>query len=135
MATKKGTKMRAAKEYLSKHGIEVRLAEVMSAVLRERPDNPANFIAELLKEGADCDAKPPPVAPRPAAKAEPDVPKAVAVKPTTRPEAEPDVPKAVAVKPTTRPEGWNGGAYYQKNMLPSVSTAQWGALHARFPKV
>lgn len=45
---KAGTKVKAAKEYLSKHGLEVRLSEAMQAVLRERPDNPTEYLAYRL---------------------------------------------------------------------------------------
>lgn len=41
-------KVHAAKEYLDKHHLELRLAEVMQAVLRERPENPAEFISQKL---------------------------------------------------------------------------------------
>jgi hypothetical protein len=49
-ADKKGTKVKAAKEYLSKHGLESKLSEAMSAVLRERPSDPAAFLAKQLQE-------------------------------------------------------------------------------------
>jgi len=45
---KEGSKVKAAKEYLSKHGLEVRLSEAMQAVLRERPADPAEFLAAKL---------------------------------------------------------------------------------------
>jgi len=45
-------KVKAAKEYLGKHGLEVRLAEAMQAVLRERPADPAEFMAAKLLENA-----------------------------------------------------------------------------------
>jgi len=47
-ATKEGSKVKAAKEYLSKHGLEVLLSEAMQAVLRERPADPAEFLAAKL---------------------------------------------------------------------------------------
>lgn len=45
---KVGTKVKAAKEYLSKHGLEVRLSEAMQSVLRDRPDNPTEYLAMRL---------------------------------------------------------------------------------------
>mmetsp|Transcript_83336 Transcript_83336/g.131579 ORF Transcript_83336/g.131579 Transcript_83336/m.131579 type:complete len:610 (+) Transcript_83336:60-1889(+) len=45
---KVGTKVRAAKDYLSKHGLEVRLSEAMQAVLRDRPENPTEYLAMKL---------------------------------------------------------------------------------------
>eukprot|EP00409_Alexandrium_fundyense_P004435 CAMPEP_0185902448 /NCGR_PEP_ID=MMETSP0196C-20130402/1691_1 /TAXON_ID=2932 /ORGANISM="Alexandrium fundyense, Strain CCMP1719" /LENGTH=168 /DNA_ID=CAMNT_0028621299 /DNA_START=76 /DNA_END=582 /DNA_ORIENTATION=+ len=50
---KEGTKVRAAKEYLSQHGLEMRLSEAMQAVLRERPEDPAKFLAGKLTESRD----------------------------------------------------------------------------------
>jgi len=41
-------KLKAAKDYLSKHGLEMQLSEAMQAVLRERPDAPAEFLAHRL---------------------------------------------------------------------------------------
>mmetsp|Transcript_496 Transcript_496/g.894 ORF Transcript_496/g.894 Transcript_496/m.894 type:complete len:599 (-) Transcript_496:410-2206(-) len=45
---KAGTKVKAAKEYLSKHGLEVRLSEAMQSVLRDRPENPTEYLAMKL---------------------------------------------------------------------------------------
>jgi len=47
---KEGSKVKAAKEYLSKHSLEVRLSEAMQAVLRERPEDPAEYLAAKLLE-------------------------------------------------------------------------------------
>lgn len=41
-------RVKAAKDYLAKHGLEVKLSDAMQAVLRERPDDPAAFTASLL---------------------------------------------------------------------------------------
>jgi len=41
-------KARAAKEYLTKHGLEVQLSEAMQIVLREQPEHPAEFLAAML---------------------------------------------------------------------------------------
>lgn len=43
-----GGKVKAAKDYLNKHGIEFILSEAMQAMLRIRPDDPAKFLAEKL---------------------------------------------------------------------------------------
>jgi len=45
---KHSTKVKAAKEYLGKHGLEVMLSEAMQVVLRERPENPCEFIGRRL---------------------------------------------------------------------------------------
>jgi len=44
----KGTKVKVAKEYLNKHGLEARLSQAMQAVLREKPENPVEFLAARL---------------------------------------------------------------------------------------
>lgn len=43
--SRQSDKMRASKDYLREHGVEARLAEAMQAVLRERPENPTEFLA------------------------------------------------------------------------------------------
>mmetsp|Transcript_24173 Transcript_24173/g.38608 ORF Transcript_24173/g.38608 Transcript_24173/m.38608 type:complete len:579 (-) Transcript_24173:272-2008(-) len=47
------TKVQAAKAYLDKHNLEMRLSEAMQRVLRERPEDPAAFIAEKLMKSAE----------------------------------------------------------------------------------
>jgi len=47
-AAEAGEKAMMAKEYLSKHCLEVRLSEAMQALLRERPENPTQFLADKL---------------------------------------------------------------------------------------
>jgi len=42
------TKVKAAKDYLNKHGLEVKLSEAMQAILREKPDDPTGFLAARL---------------------------------------------------------------------------------------
>jgi hypothetical protein len=44
----KGARAREAKEYLQKHSVEACLAEAMQALLRERPDNPTEFLASAI---------------------------------------------------------------------------------------
>eukprot|EP00747_Dinoflagellata_sp_TGD_P107836 gnl/TRDRNA2_/TRDRNA2_170232_c0_seq1.p1 gnl/TRDRNA2_/TRDRNA2_170232_c0~~gnl/TRDRNA2_/TRDRNA2_170232_c0_seq1.p1 ORF type:complete len:530 (+),score=141.49 gnl/TRDRNA2_/TRDRNA2_170232_c0_seq1:94-1683(+) len=43
-----------AKEYLDSHQLEVRLSDAMMAVLREKPEDPADFIAKRLANSAPC---------------------------------------------------------------------------------
>jgi len=43
-------KVLAAKEYLQKHNFEIRLSEAMQELLRERPDDPAAFVAAKLMQ-------------------------------------------------------------------------------------
>lgn len=63
-------KEKNAREYLAKHDLETQLSEVMQAVLRERPDNPAQFLAtKLLGHGPHGGVKaataPAPLSPAP----------------------------------------------------------------------
>jgi len=59
-APPKGNKVAAA-EYLQKHHLEAKLSEAMAAVLRERPADPAVFMAQKLAGNARFGvAKPPP---------------------------------------------------------------------------
>jgi len=45
-------RINVAQEYLSKHKLELQLAEAMQAVLRERPDNPVAFLANKLMQSS-----------------------------------------------------------------------------------
>jgi len=45
-------KVAAAKAYLEKHHLEVRISDAMQAVLRERPEDPAAFLAQRLLDNA-----------------------------------------------------------------------------------
>jgi len=45
-------KVAAAKSYLEKHNLEMRLSEAMQAVLREKPEDPATFVSEMLAKSA-----------------------------------------------------------------------------------
>lgn len=47
-ATDANPKVVAAKAYLEKHNLEMRLHEAMQAVLREKPEDPGAFVAERL---------------------------------------------------------------------------------------
>merc|ERR1712183_461826 len=46
--TKGNDKVGVAKDYISYHNLEARLAEAMQAVLRERPENATEFLAARL---------------------------------------------------------------------------------------
>mmetsp|Transcript_23209 Transcript_23209/g.66934 ORF Transcript_23209/g.66934 Transcript_23209/m.66934 type:complete len:356 (-) Transcript_23209:298-1365(-) len=48
----KSSKVTAAKEYMERHHLELRLAEAMQALLKELPDDPAAFVAERLAKNA-----------------------------------------------------------------------------------
>mmetsp|Transcript_93752 Transcript_93752/g.262256 ORF Transcript_93752/g.262256 Transcript_93752/m.262256 type:complete len:446 (-) Transcript_93752:7-1344(-) len=43
-----GTRAKAAKEYLRKHSVELQLSEAMQALLKEKPDDPINFLVNKL---------------------------------------------------------------------------------------
>lgn len=73
-AEKKSAAHQKAMDYLEEHHLEVRLADAMQAVLRERPADPAAFIAEKLVGNAALVAKLP--AKQKAAAAAPVAPKA-----------------------------------------------------------
>mmetsp|Transcript_14559 Transcript_14559/g.33082 ORF Transcript_14559/g.33082 Transcript_14559/m.33082 type:complete len:417 (-) Transcript_14559:181-1431(-) len=61
-------KVLAAKEYLQKHNFEIRLSEAMQELLRERPDDPAAFVAAKLMQNnyqvSQAPAPTPAVAPK-----------------------------------------------------------------------
>merc|ERR1712166_1056692 len=58
-------KVAAAKAYLDKHLLEHRLAEAMQSVLRERPDDPAAYVAAKLLANAGMVSISPKAAPPP----------------------------------------------------------------------
>merc|ERR1719316_1403036 len=51
-STESNQKVIQAKHYLLEHNLEERLSEAMQAVLREKPEDPHEFIADLLKKSA-----------------------------------------------------------------------------------
>jgi len=53
------SKVQAAKAYLEQHNLEMRLSEAMQAVLREKPEDPAAFVAEKLAKSAGAVQKTP----------------------------------------------------------------------------
>jgi len=94
-AEKKGnSKAREAKEYLAAHQLEVQLSEAMQALLRERPANPKEFLAQVLMgNGTPLSAKPrvkamqpvPPSDPRPSAQNDAAAPGNRKLVPTAQP--------------------------------------------------
>lgn len=60
-------KVQAAKSYLEMHNLEMRLSEAMQAVLREKPEDPAAFVAERLAKSAGMVQRTPKVEQAPAA--------------------------------------------------------------------
>jgi len=52
-------KVLQAKAYLEQHNLEMRLSEAMQAVLREKPDDPAAFVAAKLAQSAGSVLKKP----------------------------------------------------------------------------
>merc|ERR1719330_1053535 len=82
-----------ASTYLEKHHLEVRLADAMAAVLRERPADPAAFLAKKLSKNAGLVAK----LPAPCADAE-------ALPPTAqRSPPEPSPPRSVDADDSNAP--------------------------------
>lgn len=59
-------KVNEAKAYLLEHNLEMRLSEAMQAVLREKPSDPAAFIAESLAKNAGQLTRPAPPSQAPA---------------------------------------------------------------------
>jgi len=118
----KGQKVKVAKEYLNKHGLEARLSQAMQAVLREKPENPAEYLASRLlgidekKLAAmrDGSYKPAtePARPSPPAEEQPPPAKVVA-------------PPEVQVVPF-------GSAYYPEH-FKQIEPEAMSALHAKFP--
>mmetsp|Transcript_52696 Transcript_52696/g.97548 ORF Transcript_52696/g.97548 Transcript_52696/m.97548 type:complete len:519 (-) Transcript_52696:22-1578(-) len=58
---KRAGKMKAARDYLNRHGLEAHLSDAMQLVLRERPENPVRAFAEKLLLAADAGDKLPPI--------------------------------------------------------------------------
>lgn len=127
-----------AAAYLEQHHLEVRLSDAMQAVLRERPEDPATFLANMLLKNANVVAKlpkfptdsaeapPPPPAPQrvpeeieQVAKCAAPVQQASALAPVRS--SEPSLPRPADVK--------NFGSYYQTNF----EGGQQPGLYAKFP--
>mmetsp|Transcript_30151 Transcript_30151/g.64185 ORF Transcript_30151/g.64185 Transcript_30151/m.64185 type:complete len:377 (-) Transcript_30151:74-1204(-) len=140
-------KFAQAKAYLAQHQMEARLAEAMEAVLRQRPADPAAFVAERLvsnPKGIKAlpvkASEPPPLAPpgpppRPAARGEENTEEAAPAKSAPPPMAPVEAPvKAVASAPAESSVSplLPFSAYYQQHALPSAS-ASLQSLYGRFP--
>lgn len=93
-------KVQAAKSYLEMHNLEMRLSEAMQAVLRDKPEDPAAFVAERLVKSAGMVQRTPKVeqapAAEPATESAPAAPAAQALAPS------PAVEKAPAPSPVAQ---------------------------------
>lgn len=138
-------KVAAAKAYLEKHQLELRLAEAMQSVLRERPDDPAAYVAAKLQSNAGMVMISPKAALSPKVVAQfAKIPapaweamyaKFPATKVPLATHANPIVPCTVAAKPVPQsiapPAGTpRQGVSSQWKKCPAES---WDAMHARFP--
>lgn len=138
---KEGSKVKAAKEYLSKHRLEMRLSEAMQAVLRERPGDPAEFLAAKLlgSRGDVSDMELPPVSS--ANQQAAHLPKPPAKPQKLEPMQEPAMPAALAVQKSAPPI--NMAALQPVAVLPfqgfyvqnfrSMGRDAYSKCHARFP--
>jgi len=121
---KPGGKVKEAKEYLSKHRLEVRLSEAMQAVLRERPDDPETFLAQKLLAGKKLqplDSAPP--APPP---------KGDLSEPVARNQLAPlkqAAPAAAAPQVSMLPFA----VFYKQNMK-TIGSDAFKCIHLKFPK-
>jgi len=141
-------KVVAAKEYVDEHNLEMRLADAMQAVLRERPADPAEFISARLA------ASKPPSGWRTPKKAEPPATEVLPFRPyytthfrTIGSEAFSKIHEAFPrksekrVAPSTGPKDIGTmptDGYYKANMAScpanflSCPAACWEQLHAKF---
>jgi len=98
-------KVTAAKAYLEQHNLEMRLSEAMQAVLREKPEDPAAFVAERLAKSAGMVQKLPKVEeaassqPSPAAPTAAPAATAPAASATPAATATPGAPQAASSQP------------------------------------
>mmetsp|Transcript_7859 Transcript_7859/g.22595 ORF Transcript_7859/g.22595 Transcript_7859/m.22595 type:complete len:301 (-) Transcript_7859:22-924(-) len=126
-----------AKEYLAKHSIEDRLADVVKSLLKEQPADPTEFICRMLQQSKGNTAKP--VATTPARVTEPtptptvETPSAEKTAPALAPEpqrlqpaqrAVPAAPAPVATQPLA-PAPQPSSA-----PPPSAASSQAGAMRA-----
>mmetsp|Transcript_68334 Transcript_68334/g.154707 ORF Transcript_68334/g.154707 Transcript_68334/m.154707 type:complete len:360 (+) Transcript_68334:144-1223(+) len=103
-----------AKDYLTKHGIEERLSEVVKALLKKQPDDPAEFICNAIRASYRGDGGAP---------AEP----LKASKPVQE-------PSPVMDQATSKDAGVTPfGEYYRANLLPSSKEDMLSAVHKQFP--
>lgn len=97
-----------AMDYLASHHLEVRLADAMQQVLRERPDDPGQFLADILTKNSGLVAK----MPKKAAKAK---------------EA-----STVQLPPPSRLQTQAFGTYFKDNFAPSVAAGCTAGFFAKF---
>jgi len=121
-----------AKEYLDKHHLEVRLSEAMQAVLRERPDDPAAFVARRLAENGGIVAKPQQATPAsPVPSPAPEPPKVAPVQPDVQASAPPKAAAAADARPDASADA-PFVAYYGLNFRDIGSGALQG-ISSKFP--
>lgn len=121
---------KAVSEYLNKHHLEVRLADAMQKVLRDRPDDPARVLAEMLMGNADKVAKLPvppelPAPPKlPAYPEAADVPPKASMSPAAPLKASaPLAGEAGSIVPKTSITPFEG--YYRSNFLSAESNLNY----------
>lgn len=144
-AKKTGVKEKNAKEYLAKHSLEVQLSDAMQAVLRERPDNPTEFLAAKLlqrAEGSSGPLKMPPMTAgqqwqKPGANVQGTKLESLGNTANGRPLVAPNLfaPGPRDVAPVCRTQAvplLPFGEYCKANMGTMGPTA-WSKLHAKFP--
>jgi len=118
---KQATKVKVAKDYLAKHGLETKLASAMQAVLRERPENPSEYIASRLLDGvANEQVRPHTV---------PSIPAPPGQKRTSAPR--PQSGKLVPAQPVVRDADQFTADYYRQHFRQMPHT-QWSALWSNF---
>jgi len=131
-------KLNAAKEYLSKHGLELQLSEAMQVVLREQPDHPAEFLAAMLMGSSPRGVRLPPMShkamdqdlgPLPARPIEGRIGK-------PRPNSRPGTLAPLKGSDTSvqQPQGPQTMclAYYKQNFLQAPADA-WSKINSKFP--
>eukprot|EP00927_Polykrikos_kofoidii_P006173 TRINITY_DN12500_c0_g1_i1.p1 TRINITY_DN12500_c0_g1~~TRINITY_DN12500_c0_g1_i1.p1 ORF type:complete len:588 (+),score=98.04 TRINITY_DN12500_c0_g1_i1:56-1765(+) len=99
-AEKAAGKLKAAKKYLNSHGIEVQLSQAMQALLKAKPDNPAEFLALRLMADASGVAK--------------------ATMPTAVEPTKPTIPVPQKVPHTVRPAELQPFASYYRSIFVSL---------------
>eukprot|EP00927_Polykrikos_kofoidii_P002693 TRINITY_DN11074_c0_g1_i2.p1 TRINITY_DN11074_c0_g1~~TRINITY_DN11074_c0_g1_i2.p1 ORF type:complete len:518 (+),score=89.26 TRINITY_DN11074_c0_g1_i2:80-1633(+) len=129
------SKVKAAKQYLNKHGIEVQLSQAMQALLKEKPDQPAEFIAmRLLGSNGGGTTRLPPLggAPQPSEKPAWTTP---GVEPQSRrlePLSSQALPRNLSC-PATKPAAMTPfGASYYSRFFHSMPCRDMTQIHFKF---
>jgi len=129
-------KVLQAKAYLEQHNLEMRLSEAMQAVLREKPDDPAAFVAEKLAKSAGSVLKKPQTESRPASPSKSLPPPTPSGAKAEQPAATPVTPSASKAVPELKGNGEEKEAVVavktRWDCRPSVGT--WAA-QRRGPKL